>query len=76
MTIQEEGLDTVVIDFISYTENKINRFLVVEFIITLLLKGKEPLFQEVDFTLLEGMIFFPNVFLDAIQAIRSINTKF
>ena len=37
----------MVIDFISYTENKINRYLVVEFIISLLLKGKEPLIQEV-----------------------------
>ena len=45
---QEEGLDTAVIDFISFTENKINRFLVVEFIISLLLKGKEPLFLEVN----------------------------
>ena len=39
----------MVIDFISYTENKISQFLVVEFIISLLLKGKEPLFQEVSF---------------------------
>jgi hypothetical protein len=41
-------MDTVVIDFISYTENKISRFLVIEYIISLLLKGKEPLFQEVN----------------------------
>ncbi|CAF4078430.1 unnamed protein product, partial [Rotaria magnacalcarata] len=47
----EEGLDTVVIDFISYTENKINRHLVIEFIITLLLKGKEPLIQEMQYKL-------------------------
>lgn len=66
----------MVIDFISYTENKINRFLVIEFIITLLLKGKEPLFQEVDLILFDGMLFFSTVFLDAIQIIRSINTKF
>jgi hypothetical protein len=37
----------VVLDFISFTENKISRFLVVEYIISLLLKGREPLFQEV-----------------------------
>ncbi|CAF3955399.1 unnamed protein product [Rotaria magnacalcarata] len=49
--LDEEGLDTVVIDFISYTENKINRHLVIEFIITLLLKGKEPLIQEMQYKL-------------------------
>ncbi|CAF4801062.1 unnamed protein product [Rotaria socialis] len=49
--LDEEGLDTVVIDFISYTENKISRHLVIEFIITLLLKGKEPLIQEMQYKL-------------------------
>ncbi|CAF4533134.1 unnamed protein product [Rotaria sp. Silwood1] len=49
--LDDEGLDTVVIDFISYTENKINRSLVIEFIITLLLKGKEPLLQEMRYKL-------------------------
>ncbi|CAF3959313.1 unnamed protein product [Rotaria sp. Silwood2] len=49
--LDDEGLDTVVIDFISFTENKINRSLVIEFIITLLLKGKEPLLQEMRYKL-------------------------
>ncbi|CAF1157364.1 unnamed protein product [Rotaria sordida] len=49
--LDDEGLDTVVIDFISYTENKISRSLVIEFIITLLLKGKEPLLQEMQYKL-------------------------
>jgi len=40
-------LDTVVIDYTSFTENKISRFFVLEFIISLILKGREPLYQEV-----------------------------
>ena len=68
-------MDTVVIDFISYTENKISRFLVLEFIISLLLKGKEPLYQEVYFHFFEIDGLETCNFLDAIQTLSSINTE-
>ncbi|CAF1470079.1 unnamed protein product [Adineta steineri] len=49
--LDDDGLDTVIIDFVSYTENRISRFLAIEYIISLLLKGNEPVYQEMQYKL-------------------------
>ena len=61
-------MDTVVIDFTSYTENRISRSLVIEFVISLLLKGKEPLIQEVNLIVNQNKIYilYCLMYIDAI----------
>ncbi|CAF1018673.1 unnamed protein product [Adineta ricciae] len=49
--LDDDGLDTVIIDYVSFTENTISRFLIMEYIISMLLKGNEPLFQEMQYKL-------------------------
>ncbi|CAF1480980.1 unnamed protein product, partial [Didymodactylos carnosus] len=49
--LDEEGLDVLVIDYTSFTENKISKSYIYEFVIHLLLKEKEPLFQEMQYKL-------------------------
>ena len=72
-------MDTIVIDYISFTENTISRFLVIEYIITMLLKGSEPLFQEVSSTcsdidsLFEGCVRFQMQYQLSVQVSDNFN---
>ena len=49
--LKDDELDNLTLDYISFSENKINKGLVLEFIMTLILKKREVLVNEVEFRL-------------------------
>lgn len=46
--LDEEELDTLTLEFTSFSENKINKKLVLEFIMTQIMKRKEVIINEVN----------------------------
>jgi hypothetical protein len=49
--LKDDELDNLTLDYISFSENKVNKGLVLEFIMTLILKKREVLVNEVEFRL-------------------------
>ena len=45
--LKDDELDNLSLDYISFSENKINKVLVLEFIMTLIMKKREFLVNEV-----------------------------